>query len=113
MEVQNVERQMMYYHMSMECLAITGQIVSAFALLARADASGLLSGCPGMCYPIIRTLCAACCAVNDVNSASRAQAAMEHFGARALPTIATGMIVDAAIKSQDGGKPGTCQKMSS
>eukprot|EP00747_Dinoflagellata_sp_TGD_P104007 gnl/TRDRNA2_/TRDRNA2_169142_c0_seq1.p1 gnl/TRDRNA2_/TRDRNA2_169142_c0~~gnl/TRDRNA2_/TRDRNA2_169142_c0_seq1.p1 ORF type:complete len:101 (-),score=17.47 gnl/TRDRNA2_/TRDRNA2_169142_c0_seq1:64-366(-) len=42
--------RMLHYRMSMHCLAATGQIVAGFALLARAEASGLLSDIGIPCF---------------------------------------------------------------
>ena len=52
---------MLSYHVSMECFAVTGQIVAGFALTAQANSSGLLSHLDNMsCYPMFRILMEAC-----------------------------------------------------
>merc|ERR1712139_715890 len=53
--------RMQYYQMSMQSLAIGGQIVSGLVLLSRTEAAGLLCHSdPGSCYEIVRMLLEAC-----------------------------------------------------
>ena len=70
----------MCYQMVIECLARTGQVVAGFALLARVEASGLLSNSDEDCYSMIRTLLEACRGVGDPDCASRLQVVAERLG---------------------------------
>jgi len=86
------------YQVSMQCLASSGQIVSGLALLARAEARGLLSGSLGedcyqmKSYHLFRMLLEACCMVGNFDSASRVQAVQTHFGLLALPPEARALV---------------------
>ena len=89
MKAKGVDLQMLYYRMSMQCLAATGEIVAGFALLARVEASGMLSTVGGdMSYPIFRVLVEACRTVSHSEGPSRVQATMEQLGSIALAAAA-------------------------
>merc|ERR1712167_301303 len=75
-EARGFQPQLMYYAMSMQGLATTGQIVAGFALLERAAENGVLSNSQSEGYPLCHNLIQACRFVGDFKGVSRAQAAM-------------------------------------
>ena len=78
------ELLLMHYEMWMQSLAISGQISGSFVLLARAEASGLLSYCDESCYSLFLSLLEACRMMHDSHGTSRVQAAMDRLGLIAL-----------------------------
>eukprot|EP00747_Dinoflagellata_sp_TGD_P027498 gnl/TRDRNA2_/TRDRNA2_132651_c1_seq1.p1 gnl/TRDRNA2_/TRDRNA2_132651_c1~~gnl/TRDRNA2_/TRDRNA2_132651_c1_seq1.p1 ORF type:complete len:109 (+),score=8.06 gnl/TRDRNA2_/TRDRNA2_132651_c1_seq1:130-456(+) len=68
------------YEMSMQCLAVSGQIVAGFALLWRAEAGGIMSQPGGDYYSLFRMLLEACRLLRDHQGASRLQMALDSLG---------------------------------
>eukprot|EP00747_Dinoflagellata_sp_TGD_P083527 gnl/TRDRNA2_/TRDRNA2_162155_c2_seq3.p1 gnl/TRDRNA2_/TRDRNA2_162155_c2~~gnl/TRDRNA2_/TRDRNA2_162155_c2_seq3.p1 ORF type:complete len:143 (-),score=22.31 gnl/TRDRNA2_/TRDRNA2_162155_c2_seq3:30-458(-) len=87
-EVQGVKLQRLSYQLYMQCLAATGQTVAAFGLLAWLEASGLVSSADENFCDMFRVLIEACRSVNEVEGASRAQAALDRLGLIACPPLA-------------------------
>lgn len=88
MVAQGARPQLMYYQMSVQCLAATGQIVAGCALLARAEAEGLLSHSGENGHELFRALLEACRTVGNFDGASRVQAAVDRLGLGALAPMA-------------------------
>eukprot|EP00747_Dinoflagellata_sp_TGD_P171476 gnl/TRDRNA2_/TRDRNA2_205652_c0_seq1.p1 gnl/TRDRNA2_/TRDRNA2_205652_c0~~gnl/TRDRNA2_/TRDRNA2_205652_c0_seq1.p1 ORF type:complete len:110 (+),score=16.24 gnl/TRDRNA2_/TRDRNA2_205652_c0_seq1:494-823(+) len=82
------QRRLASYQMALESLVTAGQIVAGFALLARAEADGLLSHADESCYPMFRILLEACREVGDFYGASSVQAALERLGLFVLTPMA-------------------------
>ena len=80
MEATGVTPQVGDYTMSMKGLAATSQIEAGFALLVRAEASGLLCHSNNDPYPMFHTLLQACHLVGDSCGASQVQAAVDRLG---------------------------------
>merc|ERR1712216_830238 len=78
----------MLYHMSMQGIVVTGQIVAGFALLARIEARGVLSHVDANCYNLFCTLLEACRMIGDSGGASRVQAWAYHLGLIAPAPVA-------------------------
>merc|ERR1712093_847070 len=88
LEAHGAKAKLEDYQMSMECLVAKGQIVTGFALLLRAEASGLLRRGEENCYPMFRTLLEACRRAGDSRAASQVQAVVEQLGFSALGPVA-------------------------
>eukprot|EP00747_Dinoflagellata_sp_TGD_P080551 gnl/TRDRNA2_/TRDRNA2_160943_c0_seq1.p1 gnl/TRDRNA2_/TRDRNA2_160943_c0~~gnl/TRDRNA2_/TRDRNA2_160943_c0_seq1.p1 ORF type:complete len:102 (-),score=11.15 gnl/TRDRNA2_/TRDRNA2_160943_c0_seq1:164-469(-) len=73
--------------MWMQCLAVTGQIVSGFALLARVDAAGLLSCNDNSCYLLFCMMLEACRLTGHSEHASLLQEEAERLGLIALTAV--------------------------
>eukprot|EP00747_Dinoflagellata_sp_TGD_P120801 gnl/TRDRNA2_/TRDRNA2_173323_c22_seq4.p1 gnl/TRDRNA2_/TRDRNA2_173323_c22~~gnl/TRDRNA2_/TRDRNA2_173323_c22_seq4.p1 ORF type:complete len:165 (-),score=16.88 gnl/TRDRNA2_/TRDRNA2_173323_c22_seq4:137-631(-) len=93
------------YQTLMQYLAITGQVVTGFALLLRARVVGLLSHTHTDCYPLVRTLLEACRGISDSDGASRLEAAAEHLGLIALVPAVSVVGPVAAHRSSDSSAP--------
>ena len=87
----------MYYQTSMEGLAANGLIQAGFALLTRAEASGLLSHSDNDCYPMFHILLEACRLTGHSKGASRVQAMVEQLGLIALAPLAT-VVVQGSVR---------------
>eukprot|EP00747_Dinoflagellata_sp_TGD_P128229 gnl/TRDRNA2_/TRDRNA2_174497_c2_seq5.p1 gnl/TRDRNA2_/TRDRNA2_174497_c2~~gnl/TRDRNA2_/TRDRNA2_174497_c2_seq5.p1 ORF type:complete len:138 (-),score=27.83 gnl/TRDRNA2_/TRDRNA2_174497_c2_seq5:33-446(-) len=66
-----------------------GSFMSGFALLARAEQSGLLSFADNSCYPLLRMLFESCRAIDNPDAASWVRAVMERLCLIARPPAAT------------------------
>eukprot|EP00747_Dinoflagellata_sp_TGD_P170807 gnl/TRDRNA2_/TRDRNA2_203323_c0_seq1.p1 gnl/TRDRNA2_/TRDRNA2_203323_c0~~gnl/TRDRNA2_/TRDRNA2_203323_c0_seq1.p1 ORF type:complete len:239 (-),score=34.05 gnl/TRDRNA2_/TRDRNA2_203323_c0_seq1:5-721(-) len=82
------EPQLAHYQMSVQSLAGTGQILSAFTVLGQAEARGLLSRENDRCYDIFRMLREACCVIGDSERACWVQESVERLGLIALAPLA-------------------------
>ena len=87
MEARGAKPQVMYNQMLMHGFATTSQIEAGYALLARAEASGLLCHSSELCYPMCCTLLEACHMISDSDGASCMQAVVERLGLIALVPV--------------------------
>ena len=102
MEVRGAKPELLEHHMLMQALAVTCQIEVAFGLLARVEASGLLSHFDNDCYPMLRTLLEACRFDGDSNGASRVQASVDRLGLIALAPLATARVQGSLRRYENG-----------
>eukprot|EP00747_Dinoflagellata_sp_TGD_P127548 gnl/TRDRNA2_/TRDRNA2_174420_c18_seq9.p1 gnl/TRDRNA2_/TRDRNA2_174420_c18~~gnl/TRDRNA2_/TRDRNA2_174420_c18_seq9.p1 ORF type:complete len:128 (-),score=16.10 gnl/TRDRNA2_/TRDRNA2_174420_c18_seq9:25-408(-) len=93
-EIQGAENELTVYQQSMQCFGRTGQIAAGFALLARAEARGLLSSSEEGCYSMLHTLFEACRAIDDSMGTLRLQAVMKRLGLIALVPVVTVLVRD-------------------
>eukprot|EP00746_Dinoflagellata_sp_MGD_P159200 gnl/MRDRNA2_/MRDRNA2_86648_c1_seq1.p1 gnl/MRDRNA2_/MRDRNA2_86648_c1~~gnl/MRDRNA2_/MRDRNA2_86648_c1_seq1.p1 ORF type:complete len:219 (+),score=40.20 gnl/MRDRNA2_/MRDRNA2_86648_c1_seq1:113-769(+) len=95
----------MYYQMMMQGLAAAGQIDGGVALLAQAEAIGLLNHYDQHQYLMFHTLLEACRALNISDAVSKVQAGLEALGFRSLTPVAKAT-VQGLVLAYEGGKGG-------
>eukprot|EP00747_Dinoflagellata_sp_TGD_P050098 gnl/TRDRNA2_/TRDRNA2_146569_c0_seq1.p1 gnl/TRDRNA2_/TRDRNA2_146569_c0~~gnl/TRDRNA2_/TRDRNA2_146569_c0_seq1.p1 ORF type:complete len:129 (+),score=24.11 gnl/TRDRNA2_/TRDRNA2_146569_c0_seq1:141-527(+) len=88
MESHGMAPQVLGYQMIMECLAVSGQIVAGFALLARVEARQLQSDLDENCYPMLRSLLEVCRSAGHSDGASEMQAILLRFAGHGSTAIA-------------------------
>eukprot|EP00747_Dinoflagellata_sp_TGD_P136997 gnl/TRDRNA2_/TRDRNA2_175618_c8_seq1.p2 gnl/TRDRNA2_/TRDRNA2_175618_c8~~gnl/TRDRNA2_/TRDRNA2_175618_c8_seq1.p2 ORF type:complete len:148 (-),score=18.44 gnl/TRDRNA2_/TRDRNA2_175618_c8_seq1:35-478(-) len=82
----------MHYQVAMQSLALSGQIVAGFVLLARAESSGLISQWDESCYQVFNTLIEACRLHGDPVVASHVQASLHRLSLIALAPVARSLV---------------------
>eukprot|EP00747_Dinoflagellata_sp_TGD_P128752 gnl/TRDRNA2_/TRDRNA2_174592_c9_seq23.p1 gnl/TRDRNA2_/TRDRNA2_174592_c9~~gnl/TRDRNA2_/TRDRNA2_174592_c9_seq23.p1 ORF type:complete len:247 (+),score=42.74 gnl/TRDRNA2_/TRDRNA2_174592_c9_seq23:695-1435(+) len=103
-----------YYLMLMQSLAVAGQIVAGFDLLARAEACGLLTHSDENCFDMFRTLLVSCRTAGDHNGASRVQSALQRL--RLIPRVPAARVLVHGSENQfengiSGTDPADAQKL--
>ncbi len=102
MELQGAKLQVVCYQMLVQCLAITGQIQAGFALLAWAEATGLLSHSDSNWYPMFRMMLEACGMVGESCGTSWVQAVVKRLDLFSLTPVAMVLVQSSERWCENG-----------